>query len=91
MIAYQAIQTKYLCPTNTKGPRYKAWCQRGSIVVSADPALNIDNNHINARKALIAKFIKEDIVKYGSSTNPWDCEYIMAYLPDGSACHVKAN
>ncbi|QOR55742.1 MAG: hypothetical protein YHS30scaffold667_38 [Phage 65_10] len=30
----QAIQTKYLGPTNLKGSRIKAWCDAGSLTIS---------------------------------------------------------
>ncbi|TXH40544.1 MAG: hypothetical protein E6Q97_39425 [Desulfurellales bacterium] len=29
----QAIQTRYLGPTNSRGSRIKAWCDRGSITI----------------------------------------------------------
>lgn len=29
----QAIETKYLGPTNTRGARIKAWCEAGSVVI----------------------------------------------------------
>ena len=41
----QAIQTKYLGPTNTKGARIKASCEGGSLIVSWKDNLSIDENH----------------------------------------------
>mgnify|MGYP001766509437 CR=1 FL=1 len=29
----QAIQTRYIGPTNTRGSRIRAWCAAGSIVI----------------------------------------------------------
>ena len=29
----QAIETKYLGPTNTRGARIKAWCEAGSVTI----------------------------------------------------------
>lgn len=51
----QAIQTKYLCPTNSRGSRIKATCEGGSVTVGYDHALNIDDNHRAACEALITK------------------------------------
>ena len=51
----QAIQTKYLGPTNFKGSRVKASAQSGSIILSWDDALNADENHHVAALALMRK------------------------------------
>lgn len=51
----QAIVTKYLGPTNTRGSRVKATCNAGSVTVSWDYALNIDENHEAAFRALATK------------------------------------
>lgn len=61
----QCITTKFIPCTNTKSSRIKATCERGSIVVSWDFSLNVDENHINACKQLLAKFDKEDVEKWG--------------------------
>jgi len=53
---YQAVETKYLGPTDTKGSRVKATAPAGSIIVSWDYALNTEDNHIAAAKALVAKY-----------------------------------
>ncbi len=52
----QAIETKYLGPTDTKGSRVKATAQAGSITLSWDDALYIDANHAKAARALADKF-----------------------------------
>lgn len=41
----QAIVTKYLGPTNTRGARIKATCAGGSITRAYDYALNTDAQH----------------------------------------------
>lgn len=51
----QAITTKYLSPTNTKGSRIKATCGAGSITVYYDHSFNISENHDSACKALLSK------------------------------------
>lgn len=48
----QAIQTKYLPCTNFRPSRVKAWCGAGSIVLSWDHALNVEENHAKAANAL---------------------------------------
>lgn len=69
----QAITTKYISPTNHKGSRVKAECERGQITIDWDDALNATENHIAACKALRLKFAKEDEKEYGQpvSENPW--------------------
>ena len=51
----QAIKTRYLGATNTKGGRIKAIAWAGSVTVPYDHALNADANHKAAADALIAK------------------------------------
>lgn len=41
----QAIQTKFLGPTNTHGSRIKAWCQAKSIIRPVDYSLNMEDRH----------------------------------------------
>lgn len=51
----QAVITKYIGPTNTKGSRVKASCEAGSITVNWDHSLNSDQNHDAACQALLDK------------------------------------
>jgi hypothetical protein len=46
----QAIETKYLGPTNVRGARIVARAQAGRITVPYDHALNFDENHIEAAR-----------------------------------------
>jgi hypothetical protein len=49
MRAYQAIVTKYIGPTNTRGSRIKARAAAGSITLSRDDSLGIESHkHIKA-------------------------------------------
>lgn len=48
----QAIRTRYIYPTNTRGPRIQAKCDVKTIYVSYDHALNIDENHMAACRKL---------------------------------------
>lgn len=51
----QAITTKYIGPTNTRGSRVKARCEAGSITVHWDHALDVEDNHTVAAKTLRTK------------------------------------
>lgn len=51
----QAIKTKYLGPTDTRGARIKASCDAGSLTVAWDYAGNADTNHYAAQLQLRLK------------------------------------
>lgn len=51
----QAIVTKFIPCTNNRPSRLSARCEAGSIIISWDDALNADENHTRAAKALCAK------------------------------------
>lgn len=51
----QAIETRYLGPTNSRGARVKASCEAGSVTVPWDHALDSIANHDAAARALIFK------------------------------------
>jgi len=52
----QAIVTKYLCPTNHKCARIKAYADAGAVTISWDHALNVEDNHYAAAKSLADKY-----------------------------------
>ena len=88
----QAIITKFHGPTNVRGSRYSATCERGRIIVSADHSLTSDENHLAACAALVAKFVKEDNCdgRYNTppESNPWNKPRAFGTLPDGTGAHV---
>lgn len=87
----QAIVTKYLPATNTKGSRIKAQCARGSLTVSYPHELSGEACHIYAAKQLIAKFVAEDAKKYGTDTETrvgWNFPFVSGCLPSGNYAHV---
>lgn len=85
----QAIITKYHGPTNFRGSRYSAECERGKIFVGAEDALNPEQNHIAAAEALVARFLKEDKARYGSNeSTPWSRPRAVGGLPSGDYAHV---
>jgi len=51
----QAIETKYLGATNTKGARIKATAWAGSVTLPYDHALSAEKNHKKAAFALLLK------------------------------------
>ncbi len=54
-MVYQAITTKYLSPTNTKGARIRATSASGiSKTVAYDHALDAEGNHLAAARYLVA-------------------------------------
>lgn len=86
----QAIVTKYLPPTNTKGSRIKAQCARGSLTVSYPHELSGEECHIYAVHQLQHKFLFEDFNKYKTprQNNPWGKAFATGCLPSGNYCHV---
>lgn len=71
----QAIQTKYLAPTNSRGARIKATCAAKSITVSYAYELNIAENH-----RLAATELKTSL--------GWSGTLESGSLKDGSYVHV---
>jgi hypothetical protein len=71
----QAIHVKFLCPTDTRGSRYKAIAQAGSVTVHSDYALNPSDNAAKAALSLA--------VKLG-----WTGEMVGGGMPDGSYAFV---
>lgn len=66
----QAIETKYLAPTNYLCSRIKATCDRGSLTVEWNHSLGIEGNHRAAAEALIARFLDEDDKAAAAEPNP---------------------
>jgi len=58
---FQAIQTKFLGPTNNRGSRYKATCAGGSVTRSADYGVNFEENHKAVAFELLAKMGWDDL------------------------------
>lgn len=85
----QAIQTKFLGPTDFRGARIKASCKRGSIVIPYPYELHHSETHPSAVRALLAKFASEDAKKYGTKpeVHHWG-KFVSGTLADGSQVHV---
>ena len=71
----QAIQTKYLPCTNSKGSRIKATCAAGSVTVSWNYSSDTKLNHVTAALTLCNKL-------------EWSGDLVTGQLKDGSYVHV---
>lgn len=76
----QAIHTKYLGPTNSRGARIKATCAAGSVTVDYPHELSGQACHRAAADVLCAKLGWTD---HGP--------LLGGCLPDGSFCFVFGN
>lgn len=54
-MTYNAIFTRYLGPTNTKGSRIKASARGLSVTIPLDHALDLVERHEKAARALLGK------------------------------------
>jgi hypothetical protein len=78
----QAIVTKYINPTNTRGARIKATAQAGSVYIGYDEAgTTPEERHAAAAAKLAAKFGWNNPEYYGP--------FVAGALPDGSYVHVE--
>jgi hypothetical protein len=59
----QSIRTRYMGPTNFKGSRIQAKCEAKTIYVSYNHALNVEENHRAACRALVHA-MKWDTLEY---------------------------
>lgn len=75
----QAIETRYLGPTNTRGSRIKATAAAGSITIHYDDALNSDENHKRAAIALAQKYGWEGRLVEGGS--PGGSGNVYVFMP----------
>lgn len=75
----QAIRTKYIGPTDTRGGRIAATCQAGRIVMGYDHSVSSEQAHRAVAEALVAKLC-------------WNTDYygplVGGCLPDGSYAWV---
>lgn len=62
----QAILTKYLPPTNTKGSRIKASCEARTIFVPWDHSVGEEPNHVAAAEALCVRMAEHNAKTYGT-------------------------
>lgn len=87
----QAIHSKYIPATNSRGSRIKASCERGSLTIPYPHELSGDEVHREAVRQLLERFIRED--SEGDNPcpperNPWNRQFVTGSLPDGTVAHV---
>jgi hypothetical protein len=75
----QAIITKYLGPTNSRGSRIKAIGNTGFAYWDWNHALNPDENHENAANAFIAKH-KLNWKIHSKGSMPMNTPYAYAFV-----------
>ena len=78
----QAIQTRYLSPTNTRGSRIKAWAAAGSITIPYPHELSGQAVHRAAAEALAVKL---------GWTDPTYAPLLGGCLPNGDYAFVFDN
>lgn len=78
----QAIETKYIAPTNHKGIRIKAQCAAKTKIYNWDYGLDVEDNHIKAAALLLAE-LKWNNVK--------DLTMNTGCLKSGNYVHVLTN
>jgi len=74
----QAITTKYHGPGNVRGSRVTAKAQAGSVSVEWNSALNSDENHRAAARALCAKVGWTDTLAHGVTS---DGAHVFVQIP----------
>jgi hypothetical protein len=83
----QAIQTRFLGPTNNRGSRYKATCEAGTLTLESDHRLGSEENHVRVARALITKLGWFHDAARGDTYGEW----FYGGTPDGYTfvCTVK--
>ena len=86
----QAIHSKYLPATYSKGSRIKATCERGSLTIPYPHEKSGDEVHREAVRQLLERFVAEDWKDRSipPSMNPWNRFFTTGCLPDGTFAHI---
>lgn len=82
----QAIKTKYLGATNTRGARIKATSDAGQITIPWSYDLGTEANHDSARKSLQLKISRDNERgdnNYTCVNDPWLRPMVGGALPNG--------
>lgn len=65
----KAIQIRYLAPTDTKGSRFKAFTEAGSMTAPYDYALDHEHNALALAEAYCKKYAWDRPTGFGSLPN----------------------
>jgi hypothetical protein len=79
----QAIETKYIGPTNTKGSRIKASAAAGSVTLPYDYAISPEKNHKKAAFALLLEMGWDG--KFAQGANVKGDGYVFVNVEGASA------
>lgn len=79
----QAITTRYIGPSNTRGSRIKARAAAGSITIPLDDSLGVEARHAKAAEALARKFGWHGQWFQGGS--PDETGYVFVCVPASSS------
>ena len=79
----QAIETKFLGPTNRRGSRIVAKAQAGRVTVAYNHALNSEENHAAAAKALAEKWDWTGV--WCGGANEAGTGYVFVLVPEDIA------
>jgi hypothetical protein len=82
----QAIETRYIGPTDFRGSRIKAVCEAGSLTVAYDDALDSTENHDAAARRLIFRLGWDDAKRgawyRGATLNSRGYVYVCSYMTE---------
>lgn len=81
---YQAIQVKYLGPTDTLGSRMKATARAGAVTIGYNPALNSEQNAETAMLVLVSKLGWDKYQATWQAGRLPNEDYIFVRLPEGA-------
>jgi len=88
----QAIVTKYIGATNTRGSRIKATAERGTLSIPYPHEINSGEVHAYAAQKLCEMFAAADLAQYGIpiTKNPWSRSFVSGAMPGSGCteCHV---
>lgn len=85
----QAIRTRFLPPTNFRGPRIVAHCQAIKITLSYNHELNPESNSAAACQELRTRMAKKNGSKTLKDCPSWGGKWAGGAMPDGSIVWVK--
>lgn len=77
-VIYQAIRTRFIGPTDTRGSRVKAIAEAGSVTLPWNHAFNADRNHFGRGRSLGWKGDLDGGCLHGNGDHVW------VQIPDGT-------
>lgn len=78
----QAIQVKYMGPTEGRGARIKAWCEAGSVTISREYSVDIKDSYKAAAIELCRKLEWNGMLAHGGLKD--GTEVFVFVIPRGT-------